>query len=179
MDIRSIISKLSEIEESPAVGDVVYLEWPKGQIVKIGDAQRVIIEDKAEIGANCTIDRGVSGDTIIGDGTKIDNQVHLGHGVVVGKHCLLAAQVGVGGKTIIEDEVSLWGQVGVQKDILIEKGAVVLGQSGVTKSLKGNKVYFGTPAAEAKSRYRELTYLRRLPEFMDQQTGRTHPPELE
>lgn len=146
---------------------------------KLYSCGRVIIENKVEIGASCTIDKGVSGDTIIGEGTKLDNQVHLGHGVEVGKHCLLAAQVGVGGKTIIEDEVSLWGQVGVQKDILIEKGAVVLGQSGVTKSLKGNKVYFGTPAAEAKSRYRELTYLRRLPEFMDQQTGRRAGSELE
>jgi UDP-3-O-[3-hydroxymyristoyl] glucosamine N-acyltransferase len=146
---------------------------------KLYSCGRVLIGNKVEIGASCTIDKGVSGDTIIGDGTKLDNQVHLGHGVVVGKHCLLAAQVGVGGKTIIEDEVSLWGQVGVQKDILIEKGAVVLGQSGVTKSLRGNKVYFGTPAAEAKSRYRELTYLRRLPEFMDQQTGCNQISELE
>ena len=146
---------------------------------KLYSCGRVLIGNKVEIGASCTIDKGVSGDTIIGDGTKLDNQVHLGHGVEVGKHCLLAAQVGVGGKTIIEDEVSLWGQVGVQKDILIEKGAVVLGQSGVTKSLRGNKVYFGTPAAEAKSRYRELTYLRRLPEFMDQQSGRHRAFELE
>jgi UDP-3-O-[3-hydroxymyristoyl] glucosamine N-acyltransferase len=159
--------------------DAFYFKKRPDGYDKLYSCGRVVIGNNVEIGAACTIDKGVSGDTIIGDGTKIDNQVHLGHGVVVGKHCLLAAQVGVGGKTIIQDEVSLWGQVGVQKDILIEKGAVVLGQSGVTKSLKGNKVYFGTPAAEAKSRYRELTYLRRLPEFMDQQMGRTEAPELE
>lgn len=146
---------------------------------KLYSCGRVVIGNNVEIGAACTIDKGVSGDTVIGDGTKLDNQVHLGHGAVLGKHCLLAAQVGVGGKTIIEDDVSLWGQVGVQKDILIEKGAVVLGQSGVTKSLKGNKVYFGTPAAEAKSRYRELTYLRRLPDFMDQQNNQNNTLELE
>ena len=159
--------------------DAFYFKKRTDGYDKLYSCGRVVIGNNVEIGAACTIDKGVSGDTIIGDGTKIDNQVHLGHGVVIGKHCLLAAQVGVGGKTIIQDEVSLWGQVGVQKDILIEKGAVVLGQSGVTKSLKGNKVYFGTPAAEAKSRYRELTYLRRLPEFMDQQMGRTEAPELE
>jgi UDP-3-O-[3-hydroxymyristoyl] glucosamine N-acyltransferase len=139
---------------------------------KLYSCGRVVIGNDVEIGAACTIDKGVSGDTIVGDGTKLDNQVHLGHGVEVGKNCLLAAQVGVGGKTIIEDEVTLWGQVGVQKDILIEKGAVVLGQSGVTKSLQGNKVYFGTPASEAKARYRELTYLRRLPAFMDQHAAK-------
>lgn len=136
---------------------------------KLYSCGRVIIGNNVEIGASCTIDKGVSGDTIIGDGTKFDNQVHIGHGVVVGKNCLFAAQVGVGGKTIIEDDVTLWGQVGVQKDILIEKGAVVLGQSGVTKSLKGFKVYFGTPAIDAKTRYRELAYVRRLPQFMDEQ----------
>lgn len=134
---------------------------------KLYSCGRVCIGDRVEIGASCTIDKGVSGDTIIGDGTKLDNQVHLGHGVEVGENCLIAAQVGVGGKTIIHDDVTLWGQVGVQKDITIEKGAVVLGQSGVTKSLKGNRVYFGTPATEAKMKYRELAYLRKLPDFMD------------
>lgn len=136
---------------------------------KLYSCGRVIIQNNVEIGASCTIDKGVSGDTIIGEGTKFDNQVHIGHGVVVGKNCLFAAQVGVGGKTIIEDDVTLWGQVGVQKDILIEKGAVVLGQSGVTKSIKGNKVYFGTPAGDAKARFKELSYLRRLPDLIDQQ----------
>lgn len=134
---------------------------------KLYSCGRVRIGNQVEIGASCTVDKGVSGDTIIGNGTKLDNQVHLGHGVEVGENCLIAAQVGVGGKTIILDDVTLWGQVGVQKDITIEKGAVVLGQSGVTKSLKGNRVYFGTPATDAKVKYRELAYLRKLPEFMD------------
>ena len=135
---------------------------------KLYSCGRVVIGNRVEIGASCTIDKGVSGDTIIGEGSKLDNQVHLGHGVEVGKHCLIAAQVGVGGKTIIQDEVTLWGQVGVQKDITIAKGAVVLGQSGVTKSIAGNKVYFGTPATDAKLKYRELAYLRKLPDFIDQ-----------
>ncbi len=143
-----------------------YKKRPSGYD-KLLSCGRVVIHNDVEIGSGCTIDKGVSGDTIIGEGTKFDNQVHIGHGAVIGRNCLFAAQVGVGGKTIIQDEVTLWGQVGVQKDILIEKGAVVLGQSGVSKSLKGNKVYFGSPAGDAKNRYRELTYLRRLPDFMD------------
>jgi UDP-3-O-[3-hydroxymyristoyl] glucosamine N-acyltransferase len=147
--------------------DAFYFKKRPSGYDKLLSCGRVIIGNDVEIGAGCTIDKGVSGDTIVGDGTKLDNQVHLGHGAVIGRNCLFAAQVGVGGKTIIQDEVTLWGQVGVQKDILIERGAVVLGQSGVSKSLKGNKVYFGSPAADAKSRYRELTYLRKLPDFMD------------
>ena len=91
---------------------------------------RVIIEDRVEIGACCTIDKGVSSDTIIGAGTKMDNHVHIGHDTVIGKNCLFAAQVGVAGVVTIEDNVILWGQVGVQKDLTIGKGAVVLGQIG-------------------------------------------------
>lgn len=68
-----------------------------------------------EIGASCTIDKGVSGDTIIGEGSKLDNHIHVGHGVVIGKRCLMAAQVGIGGKTIIGDDVIVWGQVGISK----------------------------------------------------------------
>lgn len=123
----------------------------------------VIIESHVSIGASCTIDRGVSGATIIGAGTKMDNQVHIGHGVVIGKNCLIAAQVGIAGKTTLEDEVTLWGQVGVNKDLTIGKGAVVYAQSGVPKSIEGGKVYFGSPVEDAKEKMRELAYIKRLP----------------
>ena len=83
---------------------------------------RVIIEDCVEIGAGCTIDRGVSDDTVIGAGTKMDNMVHIGHDTVIGKNCLFAAQVGIAGATTIEDNVILWGQVGVSKTLTIGKG---------------------------------------------------------
>lgn len=128
---------------------------------------RVVIEDNVEIGAQCTIDRGVTGDTEIGFGTKIDNQVHIGHDTVIGKHCLFAAQVGIAGCVIVEDNVTLWGQVGVPSGITIGKGAVVLGQSGLTKSIEGNKTYFGSPADDAKVKFRELAALRNLPETLD------------
>ncbi len=86
---------------------------------------RVVIEDHVEIGANCTIDRGVTGDTVIGAGTKIDNLVHIGHDTTVGRNCLFAAQVGIAGATTIEDEVILWGQVGVSKTLTVGRGAEV------------------------------------------------------
>jgi UDP-3-O-[3-hydroxymyristoyl] glucosamine N-acyltransferase len=127
---------------------------------------RVIIHDKVEIGASCTIDKGVSGDTVIGQGTKIDNQVHVGHDTVIGKNCLFAAQVGIAGVVTIEDDVILWGQVGVQKDLTIGKGAVVLGQSGIPKSLEGGKTYFGSPVQEAREKMRELALVKQLPEII-------------
>lgn len=126
---------------------------------------RVIIEDNVEIGACCTINIGVSGDTIIGAGTKFDSQIHLGHGAVVGKNCLFAAQVGIGGKAIIEDGVCLYGQVGVAQNITIGANAVVLAQSGVSKNLEKGKTYFGTPAQEVREMYKQLALLRQLPEM--------------
>ncbi len=127
---------------------------------------RVIIEDRVQIGAGCTINKGVSGDTIVGYGTKLDCQVHIGHGVVLGKHCLLAAQVGIGGKSIIGDHVVLYGQVGVAQNINIPDNVVVLAKSGVSKSLKKNRTYFGIPAEETKEKFRELAALRQLPDFL-------------
>ncbi len=107
---------------------------------KMASCGRVLIENAVEIGANCTIDRGVSHDTIIGAGTKMDNLVHIGHDTVIGKNCLFAGQVGIAGATTIEDNVILWGQVGVSKTLTIGKGAVVYAQSGVKDSIEGGKV---------------------------------------
>ncbi len=124
---------------------------------------RVVIEDSVEIGANCAIDRGVSGDTVIGAGTKMDNMVHIGHDTVVGKNCLFAAQVGIAGATTIEDNVILWGQVGVSKTLTIGKGAEVYAQSGVPSSLEGGKKYFGSPAEDAMLKKKELVWMKRIP----------------
>ncbi|MGN6292212.1 MAG: UDP-3-O-(3-hydroxymyristoyl)glucosamine N-acyltransferase [Chitinophagaceae bacterium] len=128
-------------------------------------AGRVVIENGVEIGAGCTIDRGVSGDTLIGAGTKMDNLVHIGHDTVVGKNCLFAAQVGIAGATVIEDNVILWGQVGVSKTLTIGKDAIVLAQSGVPSSLAGGKTYFGYPAEDASLKRRELVWIKRIPEL--------------
>ena len=125
----------------------------------------VVIEDAVEIGAGCTIDRGVTGETFIGRGTKMDNMVHIGHDTKVGKNCLFAAQVGIAGGTIIEDGVTLWGQVGVSKTLTIGANAVVLAQSGVPSSLAGGKTYFGYPAEDASVKRRELVWIKRIPEM--------------
>lgn len=127
----------------------------------------VEIHDYVEIGANCTIDAGVSGNTEIGAGTKIDNIVHIGHDTVIGKNCLLAANVGLAGCVTVEDRVILWGQVGCASDIVIGEGAIILAQSGIAKSLEAGKTYFGSPCGEVKSKFRELAALRRLPELLE------------
>src|SRR5687767_14731871 len=125
---------------------------------------RVLIEDDVEMGAGCTIDRGVTSDTIIGAGTKMDNQVHIGHDVVVGKNCLFAAQVAIAGATTLEEGVILWGQVGVNKTLLLGKGAEVYAQSGVGHNLESGKKYFGSPAQEASVKMKELVWIKRIPE---------------
>lgn len=125
----------------------------------------VVIEDDVEIGALCTIDRGVSADTRIGAGTKIDNHVQVGHDTLIGKHCLIASHVGISGAVVIEDGVTLWGQVGVPSKLTIGKSATVLGQSGLIGSLEGGKTYFGSPAGEWKQKMREVALTARLPEL--------------
>jgi UDP-3-O-[3-hydroxymyristoyl] glucosamine N-acyltransferase len=143
-----------------------YKNRPEGR-EKMHTVGSVVIEDYVEVGAACTIDRGVSGATLIGSYTKIDNQVHIGHDTTIGNRCLFAAQVGIAGCVQIEDDAILWGQVGVTSDVRIGKGAVVLGQSGVTKDLDGGKTYFGCPAEEARSKYKELALIRKLPSTME------------
>lgn len=127
----------------------------------------VKIHDNVEIGANCTIDAGVSGNTEIGAGTKIDNMVHIGHDTVVGKNCLMAANVGIAGCVTIEDRVTLWGQVGCASDVTLGEGCVVLAQSGIAKSLEPGKTYFGSPCGEVKTKFREIAALKRLPELLE------------
>jgi UDP-3-O-[3-hydroxymyristoyl] glucosamine N-acyltransferase len=138
---------------------------------KMNSCGRVVIEDFVEIGAGCTIDRGVSAETRIGAGTKIDNLVHIGHDTEVGKNCLFAAQVGIAGATTIEDNVILWGQVGVSKTLTIGKNAVVLAQSGVPSSLQEGKTYFGSPAEDASVKKREIVWIKRIPALWEKVIG--------
>ncbi|AEW84910.1 UDP-3-O-(3-hydroxymyristoyl) glucosamine N-acyltransferase [Flavobacterium columnare ATCC 49512] len=143
-----------------------YKKRPEGfdQLLSGG---RVVLEDNVGIGALCTIDKGVTGDTTIGEGTKIDNQVHIGHDTIIGKKCLIASQTGIAGCVVIEDEVTLWGQVGVASGIKIGKKAVIMGQTGVTKSLEGSKAYFGTPAEESREKFKQLANLKKMPEILN------------
>jgi UDP-3-O-[3-hydroxymyristoyl] glucosamine N-acyltransferase len=119
-----------------------------------------------EIGALCSIDKGVTGATEIGDGSKLDNQVHVGHDTVIGKNCLFAAQVGIAGCVVVEDNVTLWGQVGVPSDRRLKKGSIALGQSGILADMEEGKTYFGSPAEESKLKWRELAALKKLPELL-------------
>jgi UDP-3-O-[3-hydroxymyristoyl] glucosamine N-acyltransferase len=143
-----------------------YKKRPDGfdQLVSGG---RVVIKDNVGIGALCTIDKGVTGDTTIGEGTKIDNQVHVGHDTVIGEKCLIASQTGIAGCVIIEDEVTLWGQVGTTSGITIGAKAVIMGQTGVTKSVEGGKSYFGTPIEESREKLKQLANIKKIPEILN------------
>jgi UDP-3-O-[3-hydroxymyristoyl] glucosamine N-acyltransferase len=98
--------------------------------------------------------------------------VHIGHDTILGKNCLLAAQVAIAGATTLEDGVTLWGQVGVNKTLTICENAVVFGQSGVTNDIEGGKVYWGTPVQEAKTKQKELVWVKRIPELWEKVMGR-------
>lgn len=139
---------------------------------KMDSCGRVLIEDGVEIGANCSIDRGVSHDTIIGAGTKMDNLIHIGHDTVVGKNCLFAGQVGIAGATTIEDNVILWGQVGVSKTLTIGKDAIIYAQSGVKDSIAGGKVYFGSPVEDAREKMKEFVWIKRIPQLWEKVMGK-------
>jgi UDP-3-O-[3-hydroxymyristoyl] glucosamine N-acyltransferase len=147
-------------------GDAFYYKnRPEGydQLLSCG---RVVIEDDVHIGTGCTIDRGVTADTTIGQGSKLDNQIQVGHDTVIGKKCLIASQTGIAGCCIIEDEVTIWGQVGTNSGITIGAKAVILGQTGVTKSVAGNTTYFGTPIQESRASLKEMAALRQLPKLL-------------
>ena len=139
---------------------------------KMPSCGRVVIEDDVEIGAGCTIDRGVSHDTRIGKGTKFDNLIHIGHDTVIGKNCLFAGNVIVGGCTTIKDGVTVWGGVIINKTLTIGENAVLLGRTGVSSDLEGNKTYWGVPAKEAGIVQRELVWIKRIPELWDKVMGK-------
>ena len=166
-----IIGNNVVIQAGTVIGsDAFYYNTKKNRDVwytRMESCGRVIIEDDVEIGASCTIDRGVSHDTIIGRGTKMDNMVHIGHDTVVGKNCLFAAQVGIAGVVNVEDGVILWGQVGVSKTLTIGQNAILLGQSGVGKDIEGGKTYLGSPVDEVSIKARELVWIRRIPEMWE------------
>lgn len=163
---HSIIGDNVIIQSGSVIGaDGFYFQKRSDHTLKFESCGRVIIKDHVEIGANCTIDKGVSGDTIIDEYTKFDNHIQIGHDTYIGKRCLFASAVLVAGVTRIEDDVILWGQVVINKDIVVGKGAVVLAVSAVDKTLEGGKTYFGAPAEIASKKWREMAMLRKLPEM--------------
>lgn len=170
----AVLCDFTIIEDDVVVGpnavighDAFYYKKKSDGYHRMHSCGRTILKSRVEVGAMTTIDRGVTGDTIIGEGTKIDNQVHIGHDTVVGKNCLFAANVGIAGCVIIEDNVILWGQVGVTSDVTIGANAVVQAQSGVARSLEGGATYFGSPANDARTVLREMAALRKLPGIIE------------
>ena len=147
--------------------DAFYYKTGPEKFTKLLSGGNIVIEDDVDIGALCTIDRGVSASTRIGAGTKLDNQVHVGHDTVIGKRCLIASQVGIAGCVLIEDLVTIWGQVGITSGVVIGEKAVISAQSGVSKSLPGYKSYFGTPADEFRKKYKELASIRLIPDMIE------------
>lgn len=127
----------------------------------------VVVEDNVRIGAKCTIDRGTLGETRIGSGSKLDDQVHVGHNCILGKNVILCAQVGLAGSSVLEDGVVLAGQVGVGDHIRIGQGARVGGQTGVTRDLPGDETYFSTPAVPLKQALRSHVLVRDLPNLVE------------
>jgi len=160
---NSVIGDNVTIHANTVLGaDAFYYKKRSEGFDKLISGGRVVLENNVDLGASCTIDKGVSGDTTIGEGTKIDNQVHVGHDTIIGKKCLIASQTGIAGCVIIEDEVTIWGQVGTNSGITIGKGAIIMGQTGVTKSVAGGKSYFGTPIAESREKLKELAGIRQI-----------------
>ncbi len=166
---RVVIGRHCRIGPGTVIGyDAFYYKrWENDRLEPMYSCGTVVIEDFVQIGANCTIDRGVTDETRIGSGTKIDNLVHVGHDVRIGKDCIIAAQVGIAGGTVIEDGVTLWGQVGISKALRIGEKAVVHAQSGVTKDLAGHRSYTGSPAIESVKHHRQVALLRFLVDSWD------------
>ena len=160
---HSVIGDDVIIHSGAVIGaDAFYFQRRPEGWKKLESCGRTVMEDHVEIGALTSIDRGVSGDTIISCGTKIDNHVQIGHDTFIGKNCLIGAHTAIGGVTRIEDDVILWARVSVDKDLVIGKGAVVYSMSGIDKSLEGGKTYWGVPAEEARKKWKDLAKMRRL-----------------
>lgn len=165
---NTIIGNNVTIHSGTVLGaDAFYYKNRPEKFDKLLSGGNVVIKDDVDIGALCTIDKGVSASTVIGEGTKLDNQVHVGHDTVIGKRCLIASQVGIAGCVLIEDFVTIWGQVGVTSGVTIGEHVVISAQSGVSKSLPGHKSYFGTPADEFRKKYKELASIRLIPDIIE------------
>lgn len=148
--------------------DAFYFQRKDGRYRKLKSVGGVEIQSQVEIGSGCCIDRGVSANTLIGEGTKMDNQIQVGHDTHIGKHCLIGAQCAIAGVTIIEDECLIWAKVAINKDLVIGKGTVIYAYSAVDKSCGEYSTIFGIPAANITSIWKEKAVLRKLPRIYKQ-----------
>ena len=172
---HTIIGNRVTIHAGTVIGaDAFYYNIKKDRDVfarKMSSCGRVVIDDDVEIGANCCIDKGVTNDTRIGRGTKMDNLIQIGHDVIIGTNCIIASQVGIAGATTVGNNVTIWGQAGINKTLTIGDGAVLLGKTGVSKSIEGGITYFGTPAIPAIEKNRQSIWIKRIPELWKKVMG--------
>jgi UDP-3-O-[3-hydroxymyristoyl] glucosamine N-acyltransferase len=164
---RCVLGNRVVLQPGAVIGSDGYgYELVEGRHQKIPQVGIVVIEDDVEIGANSTIDRARFGRTVIGEGTKIDNLVQVGHNVVIGKHCLLVAKVGIAGSTKLGNYVTMAARSGTTGHIELADHVVVAGMSGVAKSLPEPGVYMGKPARPIKDEMRSMAALARLPQIL-------------
>ncbi|MFT6049317.1 MAG: UDP-3-O-[3-hydroxymyristoyl] glucosamine N-acyltransferase, partial [Patiriisocius sp.] len=165
---NTIIGDRVTIHAGTVLGaDAFYYKNRPENFDKLVSCGNVVIQNNVDIGALCTIDKGVTASTTISEGTKLDNQVHIGHDTLVGRRCLIAAQVAIAGCVIIEDFVTIWGQAAITSGVTIGEKAIISAQSGVSKSLEGHKSYFGSPADEFRKKYKEIASIRLIPDIIE------------
>ena len=164
----SVIGDNVIIHANTTIGaDAFYYKRTSKGYQKMHNAGNVVIKSNVEIGAGCTIDAGVSSETTIGEGTKIDDQVHIGHDVKIGQHCIIAGQVGIAGNTTVGDYVTLYGKVAVNKNITIGDHVTVYACAGIAKSLEAGKTYHGLPAEEARVAAKQFALIKKLPDMWE------------
>jgi UDP-3-O-[3-hydroxymyristoyl] glucosamine N-acyltransferase len=146
--------------------DAFYFKKRENAFEPLYTCGTVVIEDDVVIGANCSIDKGVTDVTRIGRASILDNHIHIGHDVIIGEQCLFAAQVGIAGACTIGNKVTVWGQVGISSDVTIEDGATILAQSGVGENVAAGRTFFGTPAGDAREKMREIFAVKQLPSLI-------------
>lgn len=164
---RCVLGDRVILQPGAVIGSDGYgYEFHEGRHVKIDQVGIVEIADDVEIGANTTIDRARFGKTLIGEGSKIDNLVQIGHNCVIGKHCLIISQTGISGSTQFGDYVTAAGQVGIAGHVTIGSKAVLSARTGVTANLPGDEVYAGKPALPIREEMKLQALVRRLPKLV-------------
>lgn len=159
---RTVIGDNVVIQANTVLGgDAFYYRKLNGSFDRLISVGNVVIENNVEIGNCCTVDRGVTDSTVIGEGSVLDNQIQIGHDTVIGKKCLIASQTGIAGCCVIEDEVTIWGQVGMASGVRVESGTVLLAKCGVNRDLKKG-TYFGPIAEEFREYLRKEVKLKNL-----------------
>lgn len=160
-----VTPKPGAVEEAKATGQITSASQTSG-FARINSLGTVILGDRVEIGANSALDRGTIANTTIGDGTKLDNLVHVGHNVTVGQNCLLCGQVGIAGSSVIGDRVVLGGQVGVADHITVGSDVIAAGKSGISSNVPSGRIMMGSPAMKMDLNIEAYKALRRLPRLV-------------